>query len=437
MVTSSVYDCLCVGAGPAGSTAAALLAEHGWNTLLVERERMPRFHVGESLMPETYWTLERLGVLGKLQDRAFVRKQGVQFVTQSGKETKPFLFREHDQREASETWHVERADFDQMLFETAAQKGAECRDGVRVTRFQLADKPGELHTVTLKSDAGTQQVKTRVLVDASGQQALIAHRLGLRENYEDLQKAAIWGYYRGGARTPEGEAELTTIMNTSDKRSWFWYIPMSNDMVSVGLVSDNSRMKRSRGTADEIYADEMGKCEVLQQRLAAAERIGDLHVAKEFSYRTTRQAGEGWVLVGDAYGFIDPIYSSGVFLALKSGELAADAVHEGLRDNNLSAEQLSRWCTTFDKGVDLIRRLVRAFYTRDFSFGSFMKDHPQHQSNLTDLLIGRVFDGEAGTIFRDMEPWIQRMTATAGAMEAVNEMEMAEKLDGLSEEPAN
>ena len=418
MAISSVYDCVCVGAGPAGSTAAALLAEHGHNTLLVEREAMPRFHVGESLMPETYWTFERLGILEQLKKRAFTRKQGVQFVTQQGKETRPFYFRQHDPRDSSETWHVERAEFDQLLFETAQARGAECHDATRVVDFKLG-QAGEMHRVTLKTaDGAAHHIETKVLVDATGQQAIIAHRLGLRENYEDLQKAAIWGYYRGGQRTPEGEAELTTIMNTSDKESWFWYIPLSNDSVSVGLVSDNDRMKRSRGTADEIFAQELDNCPVLKRRLEGAQLTGDLHIAKEFSYRTTQQAGDGWVLIGDAYGFIDPIYSSGVYLALKSAELAADAIHEGLESGDLSPAQLSKWCPPFDEGIDWIRRLVRAFYTRDFSFGAFMKEHPEHQANLTDLLIGRVFQGEAGKIFGDMDPWIQRMASAPQQMDS-------------------
>ena len=264
--------------------------------------------------------------------------------------------------------------------------------------------------MTLKpADGEPYEVRARVVVDATGQQAMIANRLGLRENYADLQKAAIWGYYRGGARMPDGEAELTTIMNTSDKDSWFWYIPMSGDTVSVGLVSDSDRMKRTRGTAEEIFQQELANCPVLEQRLEHAELVSELRVAKEFSYSTREHAGEGWVLVGDAYGFIDPIYSSGVYLALKSGELAADAIDEGFRSSDLSAGQLAKWCPDFEQGVDLIRRLVRAFYTRPFSFGGFMKEHPQHQSNLTDLLIGRVFGNEAGDIFDDMDPWIRQL----------------------------
>ena len=144
------------------------------------------------------------------------------------------------------------------------------------------------------------------------------------------------------------------------------------------------------------------------RRLRDANQAGRLQVAKEFSYKTSKQAGNGWVLVGDAGGFIDPIYSSGVYLGLKSGLLAGEAIAEGLHANNLTEKQLGKWTGDFEKGVDWIRKLVRAFYTKEFSFGGFMKEHPQHVGNLTNLLTGRVFDGNPGEIFKDMDPWIER-----------------------------
>jgi flavin-dependent dehydrogenase len=153
-----------------------------------------------------------------------------------------------------------------------------------------------------------------------------------------------------------------------------------------------------------VFEEEMSICPGLTHRLAEAELVSKRHVAKEFSYTTTQQSGDGWVLIGDAFGFIDPIYSSGVYFALRSGELAADAVVAGLRGNNTSAEQLGSWIEEFKEGTHLIRKLVGAYYTSDFSFGRFMKEHPEHQGNLTDLLIGRIFYDGAGRIFDDMDP---------------------------------
>ena len=232
------YDCVVMGGGPAGSTAAALVAEAGFSTLLVERERMPRTHIGESLMPEAYWIFERLGVLGKLQQSPFARKVGVQFVNHTGKESQPFFFRSHDDRESSETWHVDRGKFDQMLFDNAADKGAECRDGVRV--LEVLMDGDSARGVRLQADAvegrSTSEVAARVVIDATGQQALLGSRLGLREINPKLRKASIWQHFRGGTRDEQGGGVKTIILHTNDQNAWFWYIPQADDIVSVGVV---------------------------------------------------------------------------------------------------------------------------------------------------------------------------------------------------------
>lgn len=399
------YDCVVVGGGPAGCTVATLVAQAGYSTLLVEREKMPRFHIGESLMPETYWTFERLGILPQMRDLGFVSKIGVQFVSHTGKESQPFFFSEHDPRDCSRTWHVERARFDKMLFDNAANKGAQCMDETRVVEMRMDG--AEPREVVLKHhDGRSQTVSAQVIVDATGQSALIANRLGIRHENRQLRKAAIWTYFRGADRAPEG-SNTTAVLHTCDKSAWFWYIPLTGDVVSIGVVSDNDYLLKNRSGIETTFWEEVARCDALQTRIAAAEPIDSYRVAKEFSYTTRQHAGDGWVLVGDAYGFIDPVYSSGVFLALKSGELAADAIIDGFQRNDLSARQLGRWTTAFDQGVHWMRKLVQAFYTNEFSFGMFMKDHPGLKGNLTDLLIGRVFGDAAGDIFSVMDPAIE------------------------------
>ena len=202
-------------------------------------------------------------------------------------------------------------------------------------------------------------------------------------------------------------------MQTEKKQSWFWYIPQSNDIVSVGVVGDRDYLLKGRGTPEEVYAEELTKCPTLGCWLHNAEAESDLSVAKEFSYTTERSAGEGWVLVGDAWGFIDPVYSSGVYFALQSGALAADCVIEGLREEDVSAQRLGSWVPDFTRQTALIRKLVYAFYSGEFRVGKFIQEYPQHQSELVDLLIGRVFDGREGKIFHDLEPWLATKTAKA------------------------
>ncbi len=415
MIASNFYDCVVIGAGPAGCTTAALVAEQGFRTLLVERDQLPRFHVGESLMPESFWTFERLGILEDLKRIGFVRKNGVQFVNHNDKESAPFIFEEHDDRDCSVTWHVERKDFDKLLWDTAEKRGAHCYDQTRVSDIQIKENPP--HNLTLVGSNGKEQsVSAQCVVDATGQQSFIANRLGLKVVNPDLKKSAIWTYYKGAKRNGGITPEVTCILQTESKDAWFWYIPLMNDTVSVGVVGDNEYLLKNRGKPDQTFAEELDNCPGVKRRIGGAEQVDRLHVAKEFSYTTTQHAGDGWLLVGDAYGFIDPIYSSGVFLAMKSGEMAADAICNGLRRNDLSAENLSMWTYEFDEAIGHIRKLVHAFYTKEFSFGSFMKSHPEHKSNLTNLLIGRVFDGDPGRIFEDMDPWIEN-----SKKEAVND----------------
>lgn len=402
------YDVIVVGAGPAGSTAATLVAERGHSTLLLEREKFPRFHVGESLMPETYWTMKRLGIWEKLVEGNYVKKNGVQFVSHSDKESRPFFFAEYDPRECSDTFHVERSVFDQLMFENAREKGAHCVDQARV--MDAAIEAAGTKTVKVKfADGSTKTINAKVVVDATGQSAIIANRLGLRQVDPELKKAAIWTYFEGAKRNGELGPEVTCILHTEDKDCWFWYIPLSNGSVSVGVVGDNEYILKSGATPEETFEREMGRCPGVQRRLEGATRVDSYIVAKEFTYTTRQHAGDGWVLVGDAYSFIDPIYSSGVFLALKSGELAADAIADGLDKGDVSEAQLGRWFKEYDEGVVLIRKLVDAFYTQEFSFGEFMKAFPEHGGNLTDLLVGRVYDGEPGRIFQDMDPWIEKL----------------------------
>ncbi len=411
----STYDCVVLGAGPAGSTVATFVAAAGHRTLLVERAKMPRPHVGESLMPETYWIFERLGILPQLKRDDYAKKVGVQFVSSSGKESAPFYFRSHDDRECSETWHVDRADFDKRMFDNAARHGAECRDETRA--LEVVMKGDRAVAVRLQSTEGeVQQVSARVVVDATGQQSLISSKLGLKKMNPKLRKASIWGHFRGGFVDNEGGGVKTVILQTPENRCWFWYIPQAEDLVSVGLVGDNEYLLRGRDTPEQVFARERATCSTLQEWLSEAEPADELRVVKEFSYTTDRSAGDGWVLVGDAWGFIDPIYSSGVYFALKSGELAADAILDGLRSNDLSMNVLGRWVADFSRQVNLIRKLVHAFYSGQFRVGQFVKEFPEHQAELVDLLIGRVFDGRPGKIFEDLDPWLERRLAKASTI---------------------
>jgi flavin-dependent dehydrogenase len=407
---SNHYDCIVIGGGPSGSTTAALVADAGFRVLLLERDVEPRRKVGESLMPETYWVFKRLGVLDALKNGPFVQKTGVQFVSSSGKESSPFIFTRHDPHECGRTWHVERAKFDPFLLENAASKGVEVRRGVRVLEVVFE---GERAVGVKVADpvAGCDKIiHASVIVDAAGQAGVLGSRFGLRNPNPKFRKTAIWGHFKGSRRDIVDDGVMTVCFRTQSNNSWFWHIPLSNNVVSIGVVGDADYFFRpGAGTPDEVFAHEVADCPAMAKRLEGTEKVAGLDVVKEYSYLTNRSSGDGWVLVGDSWGFIDPIYSSGVWFALKSGQLAADAIIEGLQAGNTTGQQLGKWVPDFAKGTAWVRKLAEAWYCGQFRVGKFIREYPQHIGPMTDILIGRIFHPAAGEIFNDLDPWLERM----------------------------
>lgn len=401
------YDVVVIGGGPAGSTTGALTAEAGNKTLIVERAKFPRFHIGESLMPETYWVFKRLGMLPKLRNSDFVKKYSVQFVTATGKESQPFYFDERDPHERSQTWQVLRSTFDEMMLDNAAEKGATVWQETNVNEILMEpsdtdDLPKAVGVVVTRPGEAPRRIGAKVVVDATGLNALLSKRLGIRKVDPNLKKASYFAHYKGCVRDPGKNGGATLVLSNQENDGWFWYIPLPDDMVSIGIVGDLKRLSQLDGTPEEILDAEIAKCPGLTPRMQGAERVGDVHVMSDFSYRATRCAGDGWALVGDAFGFLDPMYSSGVFLALKSGEMAADAINEALASGRPDATNLSKWGEELSSGMQIIRKLVYAFYTPDFSFGRFIKAYPHHQDDVTAVLVGEVFRPGVGDVFKPM-----------------------------------
>lgn len=413
----SSYDCIVIGGGPAGTTAAAIVAQAGFKTLVLEREHFPRHHVGESLMPETYWIFERLGLLEELYKSNFPRKVGVQFVNSTGRESQPFFFRSHDPRDCSETWHICRPEFDQMLFDNAVAKGADGYFGVRA-REVLFEGDRAVGVRVQRENGEMKDLASKVVVDATGQSSLLANRFGMRRVNPDLKKAAIWGHFRGADREVQRGGVYTIVIQTPRKTAWFWYIPQADDIVSVGLVGDNDYLLKGRGSPQEAFWQEVESCPAVKRRLEGSENTDGLRVVKEYSYLTDKPAGDGWVLAGDAWGFIDPLYSSGVYFALKSGELVGDCVVEALRSGDTSAEVLGKWGPSFKAGTAWVRKLVNAYYTGEFRVGKFIREYPHHKGGITDILIGRIFGPSAGEVFADLEPWLERRREVVDADES-------------------
>ncbi len=380
-----------IGGGPAGCTAATLIAQKGHSVRLFEREKFPRFHIGESFMPDTYFPLRRLGMLDKMKASAFTKKYSVQFANDQGKESQPFYFFENNPHECTQTWQVLRSEFDHMMLLNAREHGVDVREEARVLDVYFE---GDKQTGIRVSYAdGTEEVlNPKVIVDASGQSSVISNRLKLKVWEQKLKKAAVWSYFKGAKREPGALDEgATLVLQLKEKKGWFWYIPQHNDIVSVGVVAGLDYLFENKDSSlEEIFWREVDNCPAVKRRIDPDQRCDIYRTQKEYSYRSTRLSGDGWVLIGDAFGFLDPIYSSGLQLAFSSGTYAADAVCDGLASGDLSEKQLGAWGPEFIKGMDRLKKFVLIYYD-GFNFGYFIRKYPHMKRHVTDLLIGNVF----------------------------------------------
>jgi flavin-dependent dehydrogenase len=394
-------DVVVIGGGPAGSTVSTLLAQRGCRVKLFERERFPRFHIGESLIPETYWVFQRLKMLDKMKASPFVKKHSVQFVNSAGKLSAPFYFWDNKPHECSQTWQVIRSQFDLMMLENAAEQGVEVHQATRVLEV-LFEGDRAVGVRIRREDGSEEDVAAGVVVDASGQSTMLQNRFKLRLWDPVLNKGAIWTYWQGAYRDTGRDEGATLVVQTTNKQGWFWYIPQHDDTVSVGVVAPFDYLFKDRGSHEQTYDEEVEACPAVKQRVASARRATGYFATKDYSYRSKQVAGDGWVLIGDAFGFLDPLYSSGVLLALKSGEMAADAIADGLAAGDVSAARLGRWGPAFNRGVDRMRRLVCEYYD-GFSFGKFVRTFPHLKGLVTDLLIGDLFTDRVDAVWGPME----------------------------------
>jgi flavin-dependent dehydrogenase len=398
------YDVIVVGGGPSGSTAAAVLAMKRRRVLLLEKEKFPRYHIGESLMPFTYFPLERIGVIEKMRASAFPKKYSVQFVRQDGEVSTPFYFFQHLNHPAAQTWQVLRSEFDQMLLDNARDKGAEVIEEMTVKEF-ICDGTFVVGVRGAGQDGQPFAYRAPVTIDATGRDSLTQLRHGWRVRDQYLNKVAIWTYYNGALRDPGLDEGATTVAYLPEK-GWFWYIPLPDDAVSVGVVAEPSYLYRGTREPETIFHREAKNNEWIVRHLAPGRPMGRFWVTGEFSYRARHCAADGLVLTGDAFAFLDPIFSSGVFLALRSGELAADAVDRALSRGDVSAGQFAEYGRELCQGIEAMRKLVYAFYDHAFSFRELITKHPHLRGRLTDCLIGDLF-GDFDELYKAVADFAQ------------------------------
>ena len=399
-------DVIVIGGGPSGSTVSALLAGQGHRVLLLEREAGARYHIGESLIPYTWFTLNRLGVVDWLQKSAYPKKYSVQFVSITGKVSQPFYFFQTIRHECSQTWQVWRHEFDAMLLDNARRKGVEVRNHVSVRDVLMEGSRVVGVRADTKDGRKGEEIRAKVVVDASGRDSLLSRKFGWKDKDPDLNKIAVWSYYKNAMRDPGLDEGATTVAYVPQK-GWFWYIPMAGNVVSVGVVGEPGYLYRDTRNPDEIFQREVDACAWIRRHVSAGTQIEPVRVTGEYSYHSKRIGGDGFCLVGDAFAFLDPLFSTGVFLALKSGEAAADAIHAALATGDVSAAHFDAYYERQRHAVYSFRELVRAFYNLSFSFREFLTVYPHLHPLIVDTLVGNVFN-DLRPLFAALEEYNSR-----------------------------
>lgn len=395
---SNDCDVLIIGAGPAGTAAATILAgEKGRSVIVLEKEHFPRYHVGESLIPHCWDTLDRLGMTERLDAKGFQSKQSVQFVSPEGEMSAPFYFSEHTDHPRAKTWQVDRETFDTMMMERAREAGAEVREGVKVIDFLEED--GRIAGVIAEDEEGKRfEVRAMMTMDASGRDALFQRKKKWRKRDPKLNKIAIWTLYKGAKRDPGIDEGATTIAYVKGK-GWFWNIPLKDDIVSTGIVAERDYLYRDGRDLGAIYEREIKENKWVEEHLSQGRQFGEYWVTGEYSYRAENCATDGLLLIGDAFAFLDPVFSSGVYLALTTGSMGADEVEKALAAGDVSAERFRNYGEQVCQGIEWMRKLVYAFYDEDFSFKDVVSKYAEVRHDLTDCLIGDLMDKDYSALF--------------------------------------
>ncbi|HEU0290112.1 MAG TPA: NAD(P)/FAD-dependent oxidoreductase [Burkholderiales bacterium] len=387
-MTETRCDVLVIGGGPAGSTISALLAQRGRDVVMLEKSRHPRFHIGESLLPFNMPLFEQLGVAREIEAIGMT-KYGAEFVAPGHDKPVMFEFANAMDSPCPSAYQVRRSEFDDILFRNAARKGARAIEACRVTGVEF--RAGDA-AVTAREENGHERVwQTRFVVDASGRDTFLASRFGVKERNRENNSAAIYGHFAGATRLPgKSEGNISIFWF---EHGWFWFIPLSDGANSIGAVCWPYYMKTRKTSPEQFLLDTIALCPALAERTREAKLISPVTATGNYSYSAGRAAGTNHIMLGDAFAFIDPIFSTGVFLAMHSAFVGADTV-ENCLDNPRGARRALK---AYDANVHGGIRAFSWFIYRIMTPG--LRDifmNPGNQFQLRDALLSLL----AGNAFR-------------------------------------
>jgi flavin-dependent dehydrogenase len=357
----AMYDVAIIGGGPAGSTAAALLARAGRRVIVFEREKFPRFHIGESLLPFSMKAFTRLGLHEKFLRAGFMKKFGGEIVGACSESGTKFYFKDGYRSQTDHAYQVTRGDFDKVLLDHAAECGAEVHEETSVDQVEFSNDEVELG---IKCNGSFHSIRARYVIDASGRTSVLGRKFKIKKTYDDLQKLSIFAHYDGVWRAEGIDGTLTVLIRAIDR--WFWLIPLTAERTSVGVVLDTEAFRNSKLRSEDFLEQALSEQPIIAKRMTDARRVSQVYMEADFSYRSARLHGDRWLLAGDAAGFIDPIFSSGVFLAVFSSELCADVLNEVLDHPRKARRLFAGYERAVNRAMDIYLRFVNAWYTKEF-----------------------------------------------------------------------
>ncbi len=388
----SLYDVAIIGGGPAGSTAATLLAQKGHKIVVFEKEKFPRFHVGESLLPYSMGAFDRLGVRAKL-DARFLPKYGAEIRTCCGTNTAKFKFKDAYRVDYDRAYQVTRSEFDKVLLDHAAENGATIMEETAVENLQFGD---EAVGITIKTSGAMRETRARYVIDCSGRNAVIGNFFQLKKPYSNLKKFSVFAHYENVVRDEGDEGTYTRLVAGRDR--WFWMIPLTETRMSVGVVMDISAFKALKQRPEEALGLMLREQPEIWSRMTHSTRVSPVYSESDYSYRNRILAGDRWLLAGDAAGFIDPIFSTGVFIAIESGAHAADAIDAAFKNPTCRATVFRKYARDINRVMDLYLRFVSHWYKPRFIE---VITQPVHQFQLAPVINSML----AGNIRKSFTLW--------------------------------